>query len=82
MSRKEKLIKHLLSVPKDLTFDELKSILKQLGYSCYSNDGSKVRFLDKKSGQSINLHKPHPSNILKPYQLRIVIDGLKKGNKI
>jgi len=38
--------------------------------------GSRVCF--KKDRHKIKLHKPHPGSILKRYQIRLVIDELKK----
>lgn len=42
--------------------------------------GSRVCF--RKNAHNIKLHKPHPGNILKKYQLDLVIEELKKQGLI
>ncbi|MCL2512768.1 MAG: type II toxin-antitoxin system HicA family toxin [Oscillospiraceae bacterium] len=82
MSRKEKLLKRLLSRPVDFTFEELVTLLGQFGYfntSAGKTGGSRVAFSDG-GGDYIRLHKPHPRNILKQYQLDDIITALKERN--
>lgn len=84
MSRLEKEIERLKSKPKDYTYDEAKSLLNKLGF--FENNkgktsGSRVEFI--KNGEvEIELHKPHPKNIIKPYQIKIIIKKLKDGGLI
>lgn len=71
MSQKEKLIKRVRGNPKDFTFEELQKLMKELNFeesNMGKTSGSATRFKGK-SNQLI-LHKPHPSNILKPYQIK------------
>ena len=78
MSRKEKLIERLLSRPSDFTFDELVTLLRSFGYSIAragKTGGLRVAFADDK-GDYIRLHKPHPRNILKQYQVDDIITAL------
>ena len=80
MSKNEKLLKRLLSKPKDFTFDELKSLLLSLGYkenNAGKTSGSAIRFFNEKK-HIIRLHKPHPSPILKGYVIDMVIKELQK----
>ena len=35
-------------------------------------------FIEHKTGLKVELHRPHPGNILKRYQLDILIENLKK----
>jgi len=82
MAKSEKLLKRLLSYPKDFTFDELNTLLSGYGFklsNAGSTSGSAVRFINKKTGQIIRLHKPHPSPVIKQYILKLIIDELKKG---
>lgn len=84
MSRNEKLIKRLLTRPKDFSYDELRKLLLSLGYAednIGKTSGSAVRFTNDKK-HIIRLHKPHPSNILKPYIVKIIIDELIKEGVI
>jgi predicted RNA binding protein YcfA (HicA-like mRNA interferase family) len=78
MSKVEKLIARLLSSPKDFTYSELKTILASLGYDEVQGAGSRVCF--QNATHKIKLHKPHPGNILKQYQIALIIDELKKEN--
>ena len=84
MSKKEKLVKRLQSNPKDFTFDELVVLLNYLGYESVKagkTSGSRVTFMDKE-GYVIRLHKPHPRNVLKSYQVSSVIEALRERGVI
>lgn len=79
MSKIEKEIERLKSKPKDFTYDEAKRILNNFGFvenNKGKTSGSRVKFVDEKN-RIIELHKPHPKNILKPYQINLIIDKLK-----
>lgn len=78
MSKKDKLIERFLSQPTDFTFDELTTLLKQLGYAIANvgkTGGSRVTFTNGE-GDYIRLHKPHPRNILKKYQVDDIVTAL------
>jgi hypothetical protein len=83
MSRQEKLVSRLLSVPKDFTWEELIKVLALFGYQETKGGktgGSRRRFVDEEKN-IITLHKPHPANIVKSYVIREVIVELKtKGH--
>ncbi|MDR2146632.1 MAG: type II toxin-antitoxin system HicA family toxin [Tannerella sp.] len=74
MSTNDKLISRLLSNPKDFTYNELKTLLFSFGYKEVRGAGSRVCF--SKEDHKIKLHKPHPGNILKRYQLDLIVDAL------
>ena len=79
MSKNEKLILRLLTVPKDFTWEELIKILGSFGYvelKKGKTGGSRRKFADEKKNVII-LHKPHPGNIVKEYAIRQVITQLK-----
>lgn len=79
MSSKEKLIARFLTIPSDLTFDELERLLTIFGYEKSNKgktSGSRVVFKDKE-GHPIMLHKPHPGNIVKQYAVRQVLEELQ-----
>jgi len=81
MSSHEKLLERFLKLPKDFTWDELKRLVKKYGYSQNNKgktSGSRVRFESDESDIYLDLHKPHPKNILKPYQMADVIEFLKR----
>jgi hypothetical protein len=72
MSKKEKLIARFLTLPSDFHYDE---VINLLGYFDFEEvkkgktSGSRVKFMNPK-GVPIMLHKPHPSGIMKHYQLK------------
>ena len=80
MSKKDKLLKKFLKVPpkKDLTFEELESLLLSCGYVKLEGKGSAVKFFHQEKDNLINLHKPHPGNILKVYLVKQIQSKLKE----
>ena len=79
MSRNEKLLNRLRSVPTDFTWDELVSVLAYYGYKELKSGktgGSRRKFSNDQK-RIIALHKPHPSNLVKGYAIRQVIEYLK-----
>ena len=79
MSRKDKLLEKLLQKPKDFTFDEMVTLLTSMGFSFHNRgktSGSRVCFTNQKV--TIILHKPHPGNELKRYQIKQIRDVLQK----
>ena len=84
MSRLEKEIERLKSKPKDYTYDEAKSLLNKLGFFEYNKgktSGSRVEFKDK-YGRKVTLHKPHPSNTIKPYVIKGMLNNLNEWRLI
>ena len=81
MSRIEKLIDRLKKNPKYLTYEELKKILKSFGFYEYNKgktSGSRVIFINKYNHLKIELHKPHPNNIVKTYIIKNLLHKLRK----
>ena len=82
MSRKEKLLQRLKLKPKDFTYQEAKALLELLGFYEFNKgktSGSRVVFIHKTVNKlKIKLHKPHPKNILKQYQLENILEGVKR----
>jgi hypothetical protein len=79
MSKIEKLIGRLKSRPKDFTWEEMTRVLKYYGYEEMpkgKTGGSRRKFINNKK-LIISLHEPHPKNILKAYQLEIIIQHLE-----
>lgn len=78
MSKKDKLLARFLSRPTDFSFDELATLLGHFGY-LYARGGktggSRVSFTDGK-GDYFRIHKPHPRNTLKLYQIDDIIVSL------
>lgn len=78
MSKKSKLIFRFLTLPSDFHYDE---VVKLLGYFDFrevkkgKTSGSRVKFINSE-GVPAMLHKPHPSGILKHYQLKQIKEVL------
>ena len=80
MSQIGKLIERLKLKPKDFTFQEVEIILRHFGYNKLSGgktSGSRVTYANDKLDY-IRIHKPHPRNILKAYQVNNLILDLKE----
>ena len=72
MSRKEKLIQRFKTLPSDFHYDELVKLLEYFDFhevKTGKTSGSRVKFrnIDR---IPIMLHKPHPTGILKHYQMK------------
>lgn len=68
MSKVIKDLKRLETNPKDLTYNEAKRILNNLGFfedNKGRTSGSRVEFRNS-DNKKIQLHKPHPGRILNP----------------
>lgn len=79
MSKIEKEIERLKSKPKDFTYDEAKRVLNKFGFienNKGKTSGSRVKFIDK-NNRIIELHKPHQKNVLKAYQINLIISKLE-----
>lgn len=82
MSRKDKLFAKLTGRPRDFTWNELETLLERLGYRQTQpgkTGGSRRRFVHSVY-PTISLHKPHPGNVLKLYQVDQIIEILKGEN--
>ncbi|MGB5360405.1 type II toxin-antitoxin system HicA family toxin [Eudoraea sp.] len=81
MSKIEKLIERFKTVPKNFTWDELVKVLSHYGYQELSKKGktggSRRKFVNKQK-DIINLHKPHPGNIIKQYAIKQVLEKIGK----
>jgi len=80
MSRHAKLLRRFLKRPADFRFDEMSKLLKSFGYGeikCGKTSGSRVAFVNKTNGHIIRLHRPHPGNIMKKYQMELVEEALR-----
>jgi hypothetical protein len=82
ITKTEKLLNRFLSRPKDFTYNELLSLLSSLGYMEQQGSGSRIVFNNKEIKHISKLHKPHPDNVLKRYQIYLIIQELKTKNLI
>ncbi len=80
MSKKEKLRNRFKSKPLDFSWGELKSMLSGMGYELSTGGrtgGSRIKFLHPERPPII-MHKPHPTPVLKRYQVEQILEFLKK----
>lgn len=77
MTKRDKLLKKLFSKQPAFTWDELITLMGQLGFEKREGAGSRVKFYNGSTGIIINLHKPHPGNILKKYIVKNIVEKLK-----
>jgi len=85
MSRRNKLKRRFLTRPADFTYDEMSGLLKGFGYEELKTGktaGSRVAFINITSRHIIRLHKPHPGNIMKKYQMDLVAEALRAKGMI
>lgn len=84
MGQKEKLIQRLKSKPKDLTFEDVETLLGYLTYTRSNKgrtSGSRVMFVSD-SHPPIMMHKPHPRKELLAYQVKQLIEILEQEGLI
>lgn len=80
MSKVQKYIEKLKTKSNNLTYDEAKKILISLGFNENNKgktSGSRVEFVNN-DNKKIELHKPHPENKLKLYQIRKILKSLEE----
>lgn len=80
MTKKDKLIKKFMERPprKDLTYQELETVLLDMDYNKIEGSGSRVKFYRNDGLFPISIHKPHPGNILKIYVVKEIQKILEK----
>lgn len=81
MSKLEKLLQKISSKPKTFKYSELRTLLLGLGYGKIKKgktSGSRVAFYNEKTKHIFRLHRPHPGNELKKYQINLIIEELKE----
>lgn len=81
MSKEEKLLKRLLSKPKDFTFKEVENLLGHYGYYLDNSgitSGSAVKFVNDTKQIKFRMHRPHNRKTLLVYQVNDLILFLKE----
>ena len=82
MTKAEKLLNRFLTRPKDFTYNELLRLLSSFGYKEQQGSGSRVVFFNEGIKHNIKMHKPHPGNFLKKYQIDLIIQELKSNGML
>lgn len=85
MTKFEKALRRIKTIPKDFTYDEMKALLEHLGFKeCTKGKttGSAISFIREKDKRVFMFHKPHPGNIVKTVYIKQLIDFLKETGEI
>ena len=85
MNKKETLVKRFRTLPKDFTFEEVVTLFQIYGFSLEnkgSTSGSRIKFYNKHDENAFIMHKPHPSNIIKGYMMRDILNYLLHNNYV
>jgi len=79
MSRHAKLLAKLNAKPppSDIKWDELKTVLGQLGYEMISGSGSRRKFIHREKRALIVCHQPHPFPVVDRGCIADVVEHLK-----
>jgi hypothetical protein len=81
LTRNEKLLARLRSIPHDFTYREVKTLLESLGFDERKKgktSGSRVCFFRSLDGRSVLLHKPHPGAIMRIGAVRQLAEFLDR----
>lgn len=85
MNKKEKLIKRFRTLPRDCTFEEVVSLFQSFGFELENKgatSGSRIKFYNEADQNAYIMHRPHPSNIIKGYMMRDILNFMMKNNYI
>ena len=85
MNKKEKLIKRFRTLPRDFTFEEVVSLFQSFGFELENKgatSGSRIKFYNEADQNAYIMHRPHPSNIIKGYMIRDILNFMMKNNYI
>lgn len=77
MSKQEKLLSRLFTVPTDFKWTEVQSLLTSYGFEEIQKKGSRVRFINREHECLIFLHKPHPEKEICRAAVRDIVFKLK-----
>jgi hypothetical protein len=80
VSKREKALTRVKSKPKDFTWEELVALMTACGYELKRTGGPGRKFVHIATGTVMYMHQPHPSNVLKAYQVReAIVELTEKG---
>lgn len=85
MSKFDKAKERLISRPKDYTYTEAKGLLSQLGFEEFNKgktSGSRVKFYRKSDQKIIQLHKPHPGDVMDIGATKSLADYLEEMGEL
>jgi hypothetical protein len=80
LTKAEKLLKRLFSLPADFTYREAKALLEARGFIEQQKgrtSGSRVSFYRAGDKRAVLLHKPHPGQIMRMGAVKQLADFMK-----
>ena len=82
MSKLEKMRDRICAspTPADITWAEISSLLRKLGYTELSGAGSRRKFYNAARDLLINCHQPHPQPTMPRYAVEAIVDHLKSND--
>jgi predicted RNA binding protein YcfA (HicA-like mRNA interferase family) len=82
VARQQKVVDRLLSKPSDFEWRELKTVMESFGYELKQSRGSSRKFIHRETKAVLMIHEPHPSKVLKSYQVSAVIHFLRQEKHV
>lgn len=85
MGKLEKIIDRLQKGSGTITYQELTFLLQKFNYRLQTpgkTSGSRVAFYNSELNDLIRLHRPHPGNELKDYQVKLIKTHLAQNKLI
>jgi hypothetical protein len=82
MSRQQKAIDRFLSKPSDFAWRELQTVMESFSYELKTTGGSSRKFIHRETRATFMTHEPHPTRILKAYQVTAAINFLRQEKHI
>ncbi|UXY16704.1 type II toxin-antitoxin system HicA family toxin [Chitiniphilus purpureus] len=73
MTKNDKRLQRLKTIPADYHWDELRALLESLDWTLVQSGGGSHCFFEHVSGRRLNTYRPHPGGIMKRYQLKEVV---------
>jgi hypothetical protein len=80
VTKLNKLLKRIQEKPVDFTWNELSKLLSSCGFEELTKgktSGSRRQFYNRTLRLALDIHKPHPRPVLKPYQINDVLKILQ-----
>ncbi|MBL4774941.1 MAG: type II toxin-antitoxin system HicA family toxin [Mariprofundus sp.] len=82
MSKLKKALEKLKGQPRDFTWDEAVRVMTSYDFKVITggrSGGSRRKFVHQTTGVVVSIHKPHPGNELKLYQVEDLLEGLSNA---
>lgn len=82
VSKLQKILDWIINSSGTIIYSELSYVLSKFGYfeiKTGKTSGSRVAFYNKSKKLLIRLHKPHPGNELKDYQVKLIRSHLEQN---